>query len=171
VQPLDLKKQPHKKALTGRNKTMGQSLVKNYLHLIFSTKNREPFIEKTIQPELYNYLGGICNSLESYPVKIGGYDDHVHILCLLSKKITLIKLMEELKSNSSKWIKTKGETFSNFYWQDGYGAFSVSPSEIQVVTEYISNQEEHHGKKTFQDEYRSFLKKYTVEYDERYVWE
>jgi len=150
---------------------MGQSLVKNYLHLIFSTKNREPIIEKTIQPELYNYLGGVCNNLESYPVKIGGHDDHVHIFCMLSKKIALIKLMEELKSHSSKWIKTKGENFNNFYWQDGYGAFSVNPSEIQIVTDYITNQEEHHLKKTFQDEYRSFLKKYNVEYDERYVWD
>ena len=150
---------------------MGQSLVKNYLHLIFSTKNREPIIEKTIQPELYNYLGGVCNNLESYPVKIVGHDDHVHIFCMLSKKIALIKLMEELKSHSSKWIKTKGENFNNFYWQDGYGAFSVNPSEIQIVTDYITNQEEHHLKKTFQDEYRSFLKKYNVEYDERYVWD
>ena|SRR6185503_2271833 len=150
---------------------MGQSLVKNYLHIVFSTKNREPLIEKTIQLELYNYLGGICNNLESYPVKIGGYYDHVHILCMLSKKIALIKLMEELKSNSSKWIKTKGENFSNFYWQDGYGAFSVNPSEIDLVIDYIDNQDEHHNKKTFQDEFRSFLKKYKVEYDERYVWE
>jgi len=150
---------------------MGQSLVKNYLHLVFSTKNREPFIDKTIRPELYTYLAGVCNNLESYPVKIGGYDDHVHILCMLSKKIALIKLMEELKSHSSKWIKTKGENFSNFYWQDGYGAFSVSPSEIEVITEYIANQDEHHNKKTFQDEFRLFLKKYNVEYDERYVWD
>ena len=150
---------------------MGQSLVKKYLHIIFSTKHREPLISKEIQPELYNYIRGICNNIECHPVKIGGYFDHMHILCLLSKKIALIKLLEEIKSHSSKWIKTKGETFNNFYWQDGYGAFSVNPSEIMLVSDYISNQDEHHEKKSFQDEYRSFLKKYKVEYDERYVWD
>jgi putative transposase len=90
---------------------------------------------------------------------------------MLSKKIALMKLLEEVKSHSSKWIKTKGDDFKNFYWQDGYGAFSVNPSEIDVVINYISNQKEHHAKITFQDEYRAFLKKYQVEYDERYVWD
>jgi hypothetical protein len=90
---------------------------------------------------------------------------------MLSKKIALIKLLEELKSHSSKWIKTKGEAYHNFYWQDGYGAFSVNPSEVEIVIDYISKQKEHHGKKTFQNEYRAFLKKYNVEYDERYVWD
>jgi len=89
---------------------------------------------------------------------------------MLSKKIALMKLLEELKSNSSKWIKTKGEKYSNFYWQDGYGAFSVKPSDIEKVISYISNQHEHHSKKAYQDEYRAFLKKYKIEYDERYVW-
>jgi putative transposase len=90
---------------------------------------------------------------------------------MLSKKIALMKLLEEVKSHSSKWIKTKGDDFKNFYWQDGYGAFSVNPSEIDVVINYISTQKEHHAKITFQDEYRAFLKKYQVEYDERYVWD
>ena len=90
---------------------------------------------------------------------------------MLSKKITLVKLLEELKSHSSKWIKTKDNKLSNFYWQDGYGAFSVNPSEIDTVVNYIENQKEHHSKKTFQDEYRAFLKKYKVEYDERYLWD
>ena len=82
-----------------------------------------------------------------------------------------MKLLEEVKSHSSKWMKTKDEMLKNFYWQDGYGAFSVNPSEIDTVIEYIANQHEHHSKKTFQDEYRAFLKKYNVEYDERYVWD
>ena len=150
---------------------MSQSLVKMYTHLVFSTKNRKYSLHKTIQPELYSYLGGICNNLECYPVKIGGYTDHMHVLCLLSKKIALMKLLEELKKSSSKWIKTKGEEFSGFYWQNGYGAFSVNPSEIDVVVRYIENQDEHHKKILFQDEYRDFLKKYKVEYDERYVWD
>ena len=150
---------------------MGQSLVKNYLHITFSTKYRQPFIIEKIETEVHSYLGGICNEMECTPVKIGGCDDHVHILCMLSKKIALMKLLEEVKSHSSKWIKTKGEEYKNFYWQDGYGAFSVNPSEVDVVINYIANQKEHHGRKTFQDEYRGFMKKYQVEYDERYVWD
>jgi putative transposase len=150
---------------------MGQSLVKNYIHIVFSTKHRQSLILQSIEKELYSYLGGICNNLESQVVKVGGHKDHIHILCLLSKKIPLMKLIEQLKSNSSKWIKTKGNEYSNFYWQDGYGAFSVNPSEVEIVIKYITNQKEHHSKKTFQDEYKAFLKKYEVEYDERYVWD
>lgn len=150
---------------------MGQSLVKNYIHIVFSTKHRLPLIHEPIETELYRYLGGICNNLECQVIKIGGYTDHVHILCLLSKKVTLVKLLEELKSHSSKWIKTKGVEYRNFYWQDGYGSFSVNPSQLEIVINYIANQKEHHSKKTFQKEYRAFLKKYEVEYDERYVWD
>jgi REP element-mobilizing transposase RayT len=150
---------------------MGQSLVKNYLHIVFSTKHRAPLIDEQIEDELHRYLGGICNKLECQVIKVGGYTDHIHILCMLSKKIALIKLLEELKSHSSKWIKTKGDKYKTFYWQDGYGAFSVKPSEVDVVINYIANQKEHHKKKTFQIEYKAFLKKYGVEYDERYVWD
>ena len=150
---------------------MGQSLVKNYIHIVFSTKHRQSLIIPSIETELYSYLGGICNNLECQVVKVGGYKDHIHVLCLLSKKIALMKLVEQLKSNSSKWIKTKGNEFKNFYWQDGYGAFSVTPSEVEIVINYIANQKEHHCKKTFQDEYKAFLKKYEVSYDERYVWD
>lgn len=150
---------------------MGQSLVKNYVHIVFSTKYRKPLIRPEIEDELYSYLGGICNKLECHVIKVGGYTDHIHILCMLSKKITLMKLMEELKAHSSKWIKTKGEQYSNFYWQNGYGAFSVKPSDVEIVKNYIANQKEHHGKKTFQNEYRAFLNTFEVEYDERYVWD
>lgn len=150
---------------------MGQSLVKNYLHIVFSTKHRQAMIHPPIEAELHAYLGGICRNSECPPIIVGGYTDHIHILCLLSKKITLMKLMEELKSHSSKWMKTKAESLHNFYWQDGYGAFSVNPREVDSVIQYIANQKEHHHKKTFQDEYRAFLERYTVEYDERYVWD
>ena len=109
--------------------------------------------------------------MECYPVKIGGYTDHIHILCMLSKKIALMKLMEELKSHSSKWIKTKDSSLMDFYWQDGYGAFSVDYRGVDKVSRYIANQHEHHNKQTFKDEYRGILKKHKVEYDERYVWE
>jgi len=150
---------------------MGQSLVKNYIHLVFSTKNREPMIDEAIESDLYAYLGGICHNLECQPIKIGGFTDHIHILCMLSKKIALMNLVEDVKSHSSKWIKTKGEAYQNFYWQNGYGSFSVNPSEVEVVIKYIENQKEHHRKKGFQEEYKAFLKKYKVEYNERYVWD
>jgi putative transposase len=150
---------------------MGQSFVQNYLHIVFSTKYRQPLIHAPVEEELHSYLGGICNKLQCQSIKVGGYTDHIHILCMLSKKIALMKLMEELKSHSSKWIKTKGEGYHNFYWQDGYGAFSVRPSEIDVVINYIANQHQHHAKKNFQDEYRGILKKYKVEYNEKYVWD
>lgn len=150
---------------------MGQSIAKNYLHIIFSTKHRQSFIQSPYEAELHQYLGGICSEMDCTPIQVGGYTDHIHILCLLSKKVTLIKLIEEIKSHSSKWMKTKDESLSNFYWQDGYGAFSVNPSETDKVIAYILHQHEHHRKITFQDEYRAFLKKYKIEYDERYVWD
>ncbi len=150
---------------------MGQSLVQNYIHIIFSTKNREPFISHRIEEDLYSYLGGICNRLECTVLKIGGYRDHIHIFCMLSKKIALMKLLEEMKSHSSGWIKTKGDEFSNFYWQNGYGAFSVKHADVQSVITYISRQKEHHSQRDFKEEFRSFLKKYNVQYDEKYVWD
>ena len=150
---------------------MGQSLVQNYVHLVFSTKHRQPFIIPSVEDELFAYLGGTCNKLDCQVIKVGGYFDHVHILCMLSKKIALMKLLEEIKSHSSKWIKPKHPSLNNFYWQDGYGAFSVNPKEVETVIQYIANQKEHHAKRTFQDEYRLFLKQYKVNYDERYVWD
>lgn len=128
-------------------------------------------IHPPVEEELYAYLGGICKNLECQPIKIGGHSDHIHILCMLSKKVTLMKLLEELKSHSSKWIKTKGDDYKNFYWQDGYGAFSVNPAETENVISYIANQKEHHRKKAFQEEYRNFLEAFEVEFDERYVWD
>jgi putative transposase len=150
---------------------MGQSLVKNYMHIVFSTKHRQNFILPPVEEELHAYLGGVCNELDCQTIKIGGYTDHVHILCMLSKKIALMKLLEIVKSHSSKWIKTKGEGYGNFYWQDGYGAFSVNPKNVDDVIQYIQNQHVHHQQLGFQDEYRGFLKRYKVEYDERYVWD
>src|SRR5690606_18126331 len=150
---------------------MGQSLVQNYIHIVFSTKHRRPIIHPPVEKELHAYLGGMCNRLECQTIIVGGYTDHIHILCKFSKKIALMKLLGEVKSHSSKWIKTKGEDYGNFYWQDGYGAFSVNPSEVDRVISYIANQHEHPGKKTCQNAYRDLLKKYNVEYDERYVWD
>jgi len=150
---------------------MSQSLVKMYAHLIFSTKNRVHCLHSDIQPELYSYVGGILNNLKCYPVKIGGHTNHIHILCLQAKNITTIELLSEIKINSSKWIKTKDPIFKNFHWQDGYGAFSVSPSKVEIVTKYIENQKEHHKIVTYEDEVMAFLKEYQIEYDERYLWD
>ena len=150
---------------------MGQSLVKNYLHITFSTKHREPFIYESVQDELFNYIGGTCKSLECYPIKVGGYLDHVHILCMLSKKIALMKLLEEVKSHSSKWIKSIDNRLGDFYWQNGYSAFSIHPSQVDAVNKYITNQKEHHSKISFKEELLGFLNKYKVEYDERYLWD
>ena len=150
---------------------MSQSLVQNYLHIIFSTKHRQELIHPPIEEELHAYLGGTCKRLECPPIIVGGYTDHIHILTKLSKKVPLMKLVEEVKSHSSKWIKSKDKTFENFYWQTGYGAFSINPKEVDVVINYIANQKEHHREKSFQKEYREFLKKYNVKYDERYVWD
>ena len=154
-----------------KKNNMSQSLVKNYIHIVFSTKYRQHLIHEPVEQELHAYLGGVCKIFECQPIKVGGYTDHIHILCMLSKKIALMKLLEEVKSHSSKWMKTKGDDLKNFYWQDGYGAFSVNPSQVDTVINYITSQKEHHRKKTFQDEFRGFLKKYKVEYDERYVWD
>ncbi len=150
---------------------MPQSLSKVYVHITFSTKNRENRIDNKIENPLFEYIGGICKQMECNPIKVGGHQNHVHILCLLSRKVAQMTLLENVKKSSSKWVKTQGDEYSDFYWQDGYGIFSVNPTEIDVVEEYIKNQKEHHKKKSFQDEFRAFLKKYNVDYDERYVWD
>lgn len=150
---------------------MGQSLSKIYIHITFSTKHRYPFIDNDIKDRLFDYLGGICKELECHPVQIGEHQDHVHILCLLSKKVALVQLIEAIKKGSSKWIKGIDTKYSKFYWQEGYGAFSVSPKQTDKVTTYIMNQEEHHKRQAFQDELRTFLNQYKIEYDERYVWD
>lgn len=149
---------------------MGQSLVKNFLHIVFSTKNRQSFIKPAYENELFKYLGGVCKAHNCTPIQVGGHLDHVHILCLLSSRMTVAGLLEEVKTDSSKWMKKRADELSNFYWQDGYGAFSVNPNQVETVTNYIQNQREHHLRKSFQDEYRAFLNKYKVDYDERYVW-
>jgi putative transposase len=106
-----------------------------------------------VESEIQAFIGEICNNLECHVIKVGGYTDHVHILCFLSKKIALVKLIEELKSHSSKWIKSKGIDYSNLYWQTGYEAFSVILRGVDSVISYIANQHEHHNKKLFQKEF------------------
>lgn len=150
---------------------MPQSLASVLVHLVFSTKHREPWITETIEPELHKYLSTIFRGCESPALLVGGYNDHIHALFSLSRKWTIANIVEEVKTSSSKWIKTKGERFRQFHWQSGYGAFSVSQSNVEQVKLYIANQREHHSKQDFQYEYRFLLKKYQIEFDERYVWD
>ena len=150
---------------------MGQSLVKNYVHIVFSTKNREPYITSPHDQELYAYIVKIAKELESPVLSIGGHIDHIHILCALSRKIALMTFVQKVKANSSKWIKSKDNDFSNFFWQEGYGAFSVNPTQIDIVSDYILNQSKHHATKSYQSEYLAFLKQYKIEYDEKYIWQ
>ena len=149
---------------------MAQSLSRVFVHITFSTKNRAPIIGDEIKHELWAYIVGVCDALDCKSIRVGGRDDHVHVCCVLSKNITQVKLLEEIKKSSSKWIKTKSEQYANFYWQDGYGIFSVNPAEVERVVEYITNQDAHHEKRTFQEELVAFLQKYKVDYDERYLW-
>jgi REP element-mobilizing transposase RayT len=150
---------------------MAQSLSNVLLHIVFSTKNRKPWIDIDIEEELFRYVGGICRELKCPTHKIGGADDHIHIACTLSRTITIAKLLEEIKSSSSRWIKTKGDRLADFAWQNGYGPFSIGQSQLADLIRYIANQREHHRRVSYQDEFRQFLAKYEIEYDERYVWD
>ncbi|ROI04620.1 IS200/IS605 family transposase [Chryseobacterium sp. G0240] len=150
---------------------MPQSLVKNYIHIVFSTKYRDDFIDEKIEKELYSYIAAICKDFESRASQIGGTDNHVHILCRLSQKTALMKLIQEIKAHSSKWIKMKGRKYENFFWQNGYGAFSVGEKNIHTVTNYIRNQRQHHHTQNFKNEFIEILEKHHMEYDEKYLWD
>ena len=150
---------------------MPQSLANVLVHLIFSTKNRVPLLTPEIATELHPYLATACRTCRSPAQQVGGADDHIHIVCSLARTISVSELVEEIKTSSSKWIKTKGERFRSFAWQAGYGAFSIGQSQLPVVRRYILGQRQHHRQRGFQDEFREFLKRYEVEYDERYVWD
>jgi putative transposase len=150
---------------------MPQSLSSILIHLVFSTKNRESFITPAIEQELHPYLATIFRALKSPALAIDGTTDHIHILFCLGRVMRIADLVEEVKTGSSKWIKTKGPGFRNFHWQKGYGVFSIGQSNVAALKRYIHGQKRHHRRVTFQDEYRKFLKRYEIEYDERYVWD
>ena len=151
---------------------MSQSLAQIYLHIVFSTKQRRPFLQnESLRTETHRYLAGVCRNLDSPALIIGGVEDHVHILCRLSRTHAVSKLIRELKRDSSRWIKSKGTEVREFQWQEGYGAFSVSPSHVEPLKRYIANQSNHHRRESFQEGLRRILEKYGVEYDERYVWD
>jgi REP element-mobilizing transposase RayT len=150
---------------------MSQSLVKNLIHLVYSTKHRQPWIPRDHRNALFAYQAAIYKEWESPAVVIGGVEDHVHALFALSRNHPLKKVVEEVKRGSSKWLKVDGPRNPDFHWQAGYAAFSVSQSNLDAVRRYIENQEEHHRKMTFQDELRALCRRHGVELDERYVWD
>lgn len=150
---------------------MAQSLVQIYVHLVFSTKNRQPFLRDTsLREQMHAYLIGICANQNSPSLITGGAEDHMHLLCRLSKTLDVATLIRELKRESSKWVKTENRRMAGFHWQEGYGAFSVSPSHVNVLRQYITDQEKHHKQETFQEEFRRICRKYGIDIDERYVW-
>jgi len=149
-----------------------QSLAKILVHTVFSTKDRRPFLrDKPLRDELHRYLGGILTNLECQPIIVGGVENHVHLLCALSRTCDAAAMVKEVKRGSSLWLKTKSPDLADFAWQNGYGIFSIGFSQIESVREYIAGQEEHHRKVSFQDEFRQLLRRYEIEFDERYVWD
>jgi len=150
---------------------MPQSLSCVLVHLVFSTKNRVPAITPEVESELHAFLGGIARDCGCPALAVGGTEDHLHLLCSLSRTITLADLLEHLKTRSSKWLKTKGPAFAGFHWQNGCGVFSIGRSQEAAVKKYLGGQKAHHRRTSFQDELRALLQKYGVEYDERYVWD
>jgi len=150
---------------------MPQSLSYLLTHVVFSTKDRAPLLDPAVRPALHAYLATVSRNANCECFRVGGVADHVHLAIRLSRTITMAQLIEELKTSSSKWLKTQSPALAAFAWQRGYGAFSVGPADLNALLHYIDTQEEHHQTRTFQDEYRTFLKKYGIEYDERYVWD
>src|SRR5947208_16223775 len=150
---------------------MAQSLSKVILHIVFSTKDRKPWLESDIRARMHGYLATICRDLGGELVHVGGVADHVHIVTTLPRTLSQSELIEQLKKVSSKWIKAVDTRYRGFFWQRGYGAFSVSPSQLEAVLQYIETQQEHHRNRTFQEEYRELLRKHNVDFDEHYVWD
>lgn len=150
---------------------MPQSLARLHVHLVFSTKHRAPLINDTVRDALHRYMAVVLQNLGSPAALINSVEDHVHILFELGRTVALSTAVEEVKKASSKWIKTQGTGYTEFSWQAGYGAFAVSESNLPAVREYIANQREHHRTKSFQEEFRAFLDRHQIAYDERYVWD
>jgi putative transposase len=149
---------------------MSQTLTSLLVHLVFSTKNREPLITIDVEPQLFAYMGGILRNYQSRLLDAGGDRDHVHLLVSQSKNIALSNLLKEVKGDSSLWIKSQGRAFRNFHWQDGYGAFSFGRADLPALQRYVSTQKEHHRKWTYKEELIWMLEENGVEYDERYLW-
>ncbi len=150
---------------------MPQSLSKVYLHLVFSTKNRERTIPDDIRAPLHSYMGGILRDLGCTPIEINTEPDHAHILFIMSRTQTISDVVGNIKKGSNDWLRQQRHEFSDFYWQTGYAIFSVSQSAVDEVRQYIRTQREHHARVFFQDEFRAFLRRYEIDFDEHYVWD
>ncbi len=150
---------------------MPQSLSHVIIHLVWSTKYRERNLTPEVRPALHAYLATVARNVECPCYRVNGVEDHVHLAVRLSRTITQAQLVEELKTSSSKWLKTQGPHLEQFTWQRGYAAFSVYYKEVDRLIAYIDGQEEHHRKQDFQEEYRTLLREHDMEFDERYVWD
>ncbi|HFE65182.1 MAG TPA: IS200/IS605 family transposase [Caldithrix sp.] len=150
---------------------MAHTFYSLHYHIIFSTKHREPLIDNSLKDRLFAYMAGIINNGNGFTRKINGTADHVHILADVKPKIALSNLLRDIKSNSSGWVHDTFPEKSKFGWQIGYGIFSVSESNIERVIDYIENQEEHHKKRTFKEEFLKFLQRHHIEYDESHLWD
>jgi putative transposase len=150
---------------------MPQSLSKVIIHIIFSTKDRELWLDSDVRPRMHAYLATICRDLGAELVHVSGVADHVHIVTTLPRTLSQAQLIEQIKKASSKWIKALDARYRGFFWQRGYGAFSVSPSQLEAVLQYIETQQQHHRTRTFQEEYRELLRRHGIDFDERYLWD
>lgn len=150
---------------------MSQSLAAIHVHLVFSTKDRQPLLSKEIWAPLHAELGAISKNLGCQPIISGGVEDHIHLLGNMGRSISVADWVKELKRVSNLWLKDQGREFESFEWQGGYGAFSVSHSHLGIVEEYIINQEDHHRKYTYKEELKALLKKHEIAFDERYLWD
>lgn len=150
---------------------MPQSLSLVAIHIIFSTKDRHPYFVPDLQPKLFAYLATVARNAGCVCYRVGGMADHVHLAVRLSRSLTIGDLVENLKTSSSKWVKTQAHDLLLFSWQRGYGCFSIGPTDLDSLYAYIDKQEEHHRTRTFQEELRMFLKKYEIEHNEEYVWD
>jgi REP-associated tyrosine transposase len=150
---------------------MPQSHSKVILHIIFSTKDREPWLDSYVRPRVHAYLATVCRDVGAEVVRVGGVADHVHIITTLPRTLSQAQFIEQIKKASSKWIKELDARYRGFFWQRGYGAFSVSSSQLNAVLQYVESQEEHHRTRTFQEEYRELLRKHGIDFDEQYVWD
>ena len=149
---------------------MSQTHVSVYLHVVLSTKNRFPFLTAEIEPELFAYIGGILKNLGCRLLAANGTENHIHLLISLDKNVLIPDIIGLIKRESSKWLKSKSNMLAKFGWQDGYSVFSVGHTQLPAVKKYIANQKAHHTKKLFEDEMRSFYRKYEMDFNERYVW-
>lgn len=150
---------------------MSRTYTNLLYHLVFSTKDRIPLISPSFRDEVNSYLGGIVRDLGGTPIEIGGVADHLHLLIKLKPTATLLDVMRELKAGSSKWLNEDKMRLRKFGWQDGYAAFSVSKSQVPRLREYISNQDAHHRRIGYKEEFLALLQRHEIEYEEKYLWD